>query len=169
MLHEWAVLHASTLNVTHGDAGKYEKAPEYHSFGAMHSRCYRPKDASYPRYGAIGIAVCERWFRYENFIADMGRKPHPEYSLDRIDVSLGYSPENCRWASPKTQMNNRGNNLRTEFQGRTQTLVQWAEEFGMAYETLRARHHKGWSMERIHATPVRLNQGKPTPAGFTGS
>lgn len=88
--------------------GESNKSPEYWSWRAMISRCTKKNDIAWPRYGGRGIVVCERWRNsYEAFLSDMGRRPTPSHSLDRIDNSLGYWKANCRWATPKQQANNR--------------------------------------------------------------
>jgi DNA-binding transcriptional regulator YiaG len=81
-------------------------SPEYMAWQSMHSRCLNERDPGYPHYGGRGIGVCKSWSIYENFLLDMGRKPSPHLSLDRINNDKGYSPENCRWATPKQQRNN---------------------------------------------------------------
>lgn len=74
----------------------------------MKARCLNPQDQNYHRYGARGITVCQRWVdSFENFLADMGEKPDPNLTLDRIDNDKGYEPSNCRWADMTTQSNNR--------------------------------------------------------------
>ncbi len=83
-------------------------APEYRAWDAMKQRCTNPKNVGWDRYGGAGITVCERWMRsFENFLADMGPRPGPDYSLDRIDGAKGYAPDNCRWATRSEQQRNR--------------------------------------------------------------
>ncbi|UFS77253.1 hypothetical protein LPB73_07705 [Tardiphaga sp. 37S4] len=78
----------------------------YRTWQSMLQRCCNPKSASFPGYGGRGITVCDRWKTFENFRSDMGDRPSPAHSLDRIDNELGYSPENCRWSTPREQVLN---------------------------------------------------------------
>lgn len=87
----------------HGGYG----TPEYNSWCAMIQRCTNPKKIDYENYGGRGITICERWRdNFEYFLSDMGYRPGPEYSIDRIDVNGNYEPLNCRWATAKEQRAN---------------------------------------------------------------
>ena len=97
------------INLSHGHYGKRDgakRSPTYNSWRSMKYRCFNPKSISFPSYGAVGITVCKRWLKFENFLADMGERPE-EMTLDRINPNGNYEPNNCRWADIYTQNHNR--------------------------------------------------------------
>lgn len=105
-------------NLAHNDVkfidGKRIATPEYRSWQMMKNRCLNPRCADYRYYGGRGVKVCRRWLKFENFLADMGRKPSPELTLDRKRVNGNYCKSNCRWATRATQSRNRTDNRFTE-------------------------------------------------------
>lgn len=99
---------ALKLNETHGHAARGKRSPTWNAWRAMINRCTYPSQQSYPRYGGRGITICERWRdSFENFLADVGEKPGPEYSLGRIDNDGNYEPGNVRWETVDQQIGNR--------------------------------------------------------------
>jgi hypothetical protein len=126
-------------------------------------RCYNPKNASYPNYGGRGIFMCERWREsFENFYADVGPKPSAEYTLDRIDNSGPYAPENCRWITRQQQsLNTRRNHLLT-FDGETKPISEWSKSLGFPQAVIGKRLKRGWSVKEALTLPLsaRHQQGQ---------
>ena len=140
-------------HVWHGHtAGKV--SPEYNAYHHMKGRCYNPRISSYSHYGGRGICVCARWLEsFENFITDMGPRPDPSYSLDRIDNNGNYEPANCRWASRAEQAHNRRQTRLLNFGGETLSLTVWARKIGIERSSLRERLAKGMSVAQALTTP----------------
>lgn len=90
------------------DGWHKDKKPEYTVWIGIKQRCYNPKASGYSYYGERGIRVCERWLNsFDDFYFDMGPKPSPKHSIDRIDVNGNYEPSNCKWATPNEQARNK--------------------------------------------------------------
>lgn len=145
-------------HIKHGRSG----SPEYASYTQMRRRCLNPNHKDYPRYGGRGITICDRWLdSFENFYADMGKRPSLKFSLDRKNNDLGYSPSNTKWSTPYEQQNNRSSNHKIPYNGRTQNICQWADELNIKRRTLRSRISQlNWSIEKALTTPVRQQKGK---------
>lgn len=141
--------------IRHGHSRVNKKSETYAIWEGIRKRC---RDKSHPRYGQRGIALCERWLVFENFLADMGERPSAEHSIERIDNDGGYSPDNCKWATAKDQANNRHTNRVLEWNGEVKTLAEWCTFTGMKEGTIRGRIDKlGWSVEKALSTPPRFN------------
>lgn len=98
-------LHAAS-NLKHGHAHEGKISSTYWSWAGMKARCLNPNHVAYPDYGGRGIAICERWMSFANFLEDMGEKP-PGMSLERKRVNEGYNPDNCEWATLAAQAANK--------------------------------------------------------------
>lgn len=128
--------------------GIREHVSEYRTWADMPSRCSNPRHQAWPDYGGRGIDVCQRWRdSFQAFLADMGPRPDGMW-LDRKDNDGPYSPDNCRWATPTEQANNKRSNRRISIDGRTQTLAEWVRELGLNYRTVKSRLNVGhWTPE----------------------
>ena len=140
----------------------------YRKYAAMFQRCYSENAHNYEYYGARGITVCERWHGkdgYTNFMQDMGEPP-PKLTLDRIDNSKGYSPENCRWATWKEQAQHR---RKTGIPPNPNSIRQRAIVAGLPYMLVILRIRRGWTPERALTTPKLKRGAQPGhPSTRTG-
>lgn len=143
----------SSLGKKHG----LSKTPEHRVWSHMKGRCHNPNDAGYYKYGARGIKVCDRWRNsFLDFLADMGKRPSPKHSIDRINNDGNYCPENCRWASIDEQANNKRSSITTIWRGKKMTLRQICNLEGVvSYGTANARvYAMGWTVEDAVLVPV---------------
>ncbi len=154
----WRRERVSVQQTTHGHTRGGRKSPEWSTWSTMIQRCTDPASTSYPNYGAKGIRVCDRWLdSFGNFLADMGPKPDPHYSIERKDSAEGYTPENCIWADIITQANNRSTNVHVEWEGQTYTVAQLARHLGRedSIRDFQRRLRKGWSIDRTVNQPIK--------------
>lgn len=122
--------------------------PLYRTWKGMIYRCYYKTSSSYPNYGGRGIQVCDRWVDFDAFVKDMGPKPSPDCSINRIDNDGNYEPSNCRWSSSKTQNLNKRNNVSVRYGGVLTTLTELSERLGISYSVLHGRIRRGWPEHR---------------------
>lgn len=108
---------------------------------SMRARCLNTQSHAYRDYGGRGIGIDATWENFEQFCADMGPRPHG-MTLERKNNNLGYSKENCMWASRQAQARNRRSSRVITFAGKTQTMIAWAEELGITYMTLYLRLYR---------------------------
>jgi len=150
---EWFAVH----NRTHGQS----TSGTYRIWSGMKTRCTNRKTDKFRFYGGKGVVVCERWMHsFENFLADVGHKPGPEYSLDRFPNPRGnYEPGNVRWATRAQQHSNTIQNVWIGFMGQRMTIAGWARHLGFAPGTLYSRLGKQkWSIERALTEPTRKSR-----------
>lgn len=129
--------------------------PLYRTWSSMKSRCLNPNHKDYDHYGGKGVTICERWFRFKNFLEDMGPKPSPKHTLDRIDSNGCYEPSNCRWASTVVQAQNTSRVKKIEINGEVKCFAEWCRQFQINKHTARQRMRVGWTAEAAITTPVR--------------
>lgn len=141
-------------------ASPRHRIPEYKVWTGIRERCLCETNHNWALYGGRGIILCQRWAEsFDNFLADVGPRPTPNHSLDRIDNNGPYSPENCRWATHKQQMNNTRRCVLLEHLGKTHTITEWAAMTGLNRLTLSSRIKAGWTVERALTTPAKQRIG----------
>lgn len=130
----------------HGDCA----SDEYRIWESMRGRCNNKNADNFERYGGRGIKVCKRWDDYRLFLGDMGRRPSSAYTIERIKNHLGYSPENCKWATRKEQQNNTRVNRLTNLHDKTMTVAQAARILRVSYMKMWHHVNNGGSAENYH-------------------
>ena len=134
-------------HITHGLS--YHRL--YNIYTKMKDRCYKAEDNKYQRYGGRGISVCDEWLSSFQAFYDwaMANGYRDDLTIDRIDNDGNYCPENCRWATPTTQQNNKSTNRHIEYQGEMVTIAEAARLTGIPKSTLWWRVNKGWSADKL--------------------
>ena len=125
----------------------------------MIQRCYNKNNPSYKDYGGRGITVCERWLDKENgnenFCEDMGKKPSPKHSIDRINNNGNYEPSNCRWVTKAEQNNNTRQNHLIEYNEEIHNVTEWSEILDIDIRVLKSRLQRGWTIEKAFTEPLK--------------
>jgi len=127
--------------------------PLYGVWSSMLTRCYNPNSISYKDYGGRGVTICERWLPenlgFQHFVEDMGERPSIKHTIDRIDVNGSYCPENCRWASPSQQANNKRDSVVIYYHGKRLPLTYLCDALGLNYSTVAHQLQKGFDINTI--------------------
>lgn len=156
----------------HGESTWADNTPEYAAWVRMVRRCENPRHRAYPFYGGRGISVCDRWrMSYRLFLEDMGRRPSPGHSLDRVDVDRNYEPGNVRWATKVEQMRNMRSNRWVTVRGERMTLAEAIERHSVvSRKAVEARLKSGWDEERAICAPMQPQgmRGKDPRRCLTG-
>lgn len=153
------IMHDKQLK--HGDAGGRHKSTErlYRIWRSMISRCYISSSTEYEIYGGRGIIVCDEWRNdylcFKSWAIQNGYSD--TLTLDRINNDGNYESSNCRWVTMKSQMNNKRNNHVITFNGKSQSLTEWANELGIDRSVLSTRLKNNWSIELALSTPPSIH------------
>lgn len=123
--------------------------PEYKVWNNMLSRCLNPNHPRYKDWGGRGIKVSPKWKTFIGFYEDMGDRPSPEHTLERINNSKDYSKDNCRWATTKDQSSNRRSNVFIVYDEYSYIPRDFAEKFNLNKYTVASQLARGWSSIEI--------------------
>lgn len=140
-------------------AEQRKKNPERSVWDNMRYRCIDPNNEHYDAYGARGITICDWWLGkhgFKHFLEDMGRRPTPKHTIERVNNDLGYSKDNCIWETHANQQRNTRRNVWIEHDGDVLCLTDWAVRAGLKPSQLSSRLRHGWSMETALSTPIKL-------------
>lgn len=140
---------AALSSTRHGHHRRSRRSPEYYCWAAMIQRCTNSNCDHFPNYGDRGITVCERWRSFSDFYADVGSRPTPKHTLERLDNDRGYEPGNVVWATRAQQTRNNRRTRLVAFQGRQMCLSDACALAGVPYATAHRRLMLGWPIERV--------------------
>lgn len=119
----------------------------YRIWQRMKTRCYNKNFQHFKDYGGRGIKVCDEWLNdfmaFYKWAVDNGYNDN--LTIDRIDVNGNYEPNNCRWLTNDEQQNNKRNNILLTYNGKTQTITQWANELGIKRSQIQYRYYRGYT------------------------
>lgn len=154
------------MTIVHGHCTRKSGVTStYRTWQGMLNRCRNRKKRQYQDYGGRGISVCERWASFEMFLSDMGERPSPKHTLDRIDNDGNYEPGNCRWATYSEQARNSRRTRWLTVGDETMVLTDWAKRSGICDVTIYKRLQRGWSAERaVWDPPIPRNQRRRAPS-----
>ncbi len=139
-----------------------KNSPTWRSWRSMKTRCLNPKYDNYDRYGGRGIKVCDRWLTFDNFLSDMGVKPTPDHTVDRINTDGNYEPGNCRWATDSEQGRNKSSNAMHTIDGHTRCLAEWCEVYDIPRSRVEVRLKCGWDILLALTKPSRRKNSSPS-------
>jgi len=134
----------SDKKIVHGENKRSGRTKEHIIWHGIVGRCVNKGNTSFPRYGGRGIKVCKRWRTYKNFLADMGRCPSKDHSIDRINNDGDYKSSNCRWVSRTENMGNRRNTFFLNVRGKKISLADFCSKHDVSYPALHARLKRGF-------------------------
>jgi hypothetical protein len=143
-------------NTRHGKS----QSPEYKIWGDIKKRCLNPGNWAYKYYGGRGITLHPTWMTFEGFFADMGERPSPLHTIERVNNDGNYDVTNCKWDTRLSQSRNSRHNLSITISGVTKCLSEWIEHpmvrvpYATAYMRL-VRY--GWTPEKSLFHPVRIS------------
>ena len=142
-------------NYRHGMA----YSPEWKVWSKMKDRCSNPNNNRYKQYGGRGIGYCYRWVKFKNFYSDLGPRPSPQHTLERKNVNIGYTPDNCEWIQKSRQALNRTDTRHLTINGVKMALMDWAKRNGLKSSTVHMRINKyGWEPGLAVTTPARKHK-----------
>lgn len=144
---------------THG----LSKSLEYDIWVHIKQRCTNPENKAFHNYGKRQITMCDRWIEsFENFYADMGRKPKG-LSVERRDNDGNYEPSNCYWGTRSEQSRNRRDNIWLEHDGENMVLQDWANRFNVNATSLKRWLKKMTMVEIINKLKnYKIKKRKPS-------
>ena len=151
----------AVVHLRHGDSARGQTTTEYTAWARMRARCDNPNTKQFKDWGGRGITICERWrgeHGFENFLADVGRRPSPSHSIERIDNDGNYEPGNCRWATRGEQALNKRSNRVLTVGGVALPLAEWSRRTGISGATIGQRLRKGWTQRRAVTEPCHTEK-----------
>jgi hypothetical protein len=145
-------------STSHGHKSGGAESPEYKSWRSMLDRCEKPSHKSFSGYGGRGVSVCSEWHEFAAFLRDMGLRPAAGYSLDRINANGNYAPDNCRWATARTQAANRRSSRLVNIDGELVCIAEAGRRLGLGRSKVNARIHRGWTPEQALELASRFDR-----------